>query len=343
MSLSWPEIKHTIRVELLSRRLADPKIRLRALDTLDELLAKAFPSFRNDLTVLADTERIELERILANYKSNGKLNGAEKSVLKNVFDVLAGTLGRSAEVRIRTDPVLSPGGAPREPMAHKLVPLANVVARLLEEHFGEPARFKFEQPLIWLDVLPKPDAAGDYWEDICRVYATLVDDQLSLPEQMSTHSSVLRTVPQKVDIWFAEPYSFALEYDEDQHFNQFRLRTFLSCHLYPDLPLDLTGYTEQCMKQVARPGNTGFTRLKGNDPLFPRMLNGEMQDNRTRQRAFRDFLKDVIPLSRASCNKTWRIGSYLLAGKRSGFDAADCRTVERHIRQFDFLQHVTIE
>jgi|GEM_PF-1431849 hypothetical protein len=342
MASTWLEIKRAIKTELLGRGLKSPKTRLRALDALETLLAKGVPGFRMTPSILGDLGKDEVERRLTKHKSNGILSGAEKSVLNNIFQVLDGTLGEHAR-RTKDNSNAPPHtGQPQQSIGHKLAPLMEVVAEILEKEFGQPAIFSFEVQLEWLDVLPTPDAAGHYWEEICRVYSNLVDSRFVFIDQLAEHSSELRTGPQRVDVWFAEPYSFALEFDEDQHFNQHRLRTLSAFKDYAVLPLDLAGYTKECAQRVIQPGSSGFTRLKTSDPLFPAMLEGDKQDNRVRQRAFRDFLKDVIPYARESCNPTWRIGSYIIGHKRNGFDLIDCQAVKDHIERFELLKHVVL-
>lgn len=67
------------------------------------------------------------------------------------------------------------------------------------------------------------------------------------------------------------------------------------------------------------------------------MLSGDRQDNRIRQRAFRDFLKDVVPLTRSDVNPTRRVGAYVLGWKRTGFSSADCQAVCEHLSEVGAL------
>lgn len=56
------------------------------------------------------------------------------------------------------------------------------------------------------------------------------------------------------------------------------------------------------------PQTSGFYKLRSQDYLFPPMYESEKQDNRLRQRAFRDFLKDIVPV-KLGYNPTVRISS----------------------------------
>lgn len=83
---------------------------------------------------------------------------------------------------------------------------------------------------------------------------------------------------------------------------------------------------------VIKPGKSGFTRLQSNDPLFPEMLEGEKQDNRIRQRAFRDFLKDLLPVENGF-NPTLRIPYQVTNKSINDFTDIEIRNVEKYINE----------
>lgn len=340
---SWREIKKTIRTELLSRELAQPRTRLAALDHVEEMLGRVYPRFGLQPEVVLSIPETQLRERLAAFKSNGSLNGAEKSVLHNIYQALRGGIG--SQTRQPTSASSAPeveSGRHSEKRQNKLAPIAEAVAAYLEEGFGRSASYSFEVKLPWLDALPSQVALGSAWNDTCNVYTSLMDQRFSLPDRIAQHEKDLQRDPQRVDIWFADPYSFAVEFDEDQHFNQFRLLTLQNFPGYDALLLDYTGYIEQCKGKRVKPGKSGFTRLKGIDPLFPSTYQGEAQDNRVRQRAFRDLLKDVVPWVRSDTNPTWRVGSYIVGGKRSGFTKADCRAVVEHLQRTRALERIRL-
>ena len=65
------------------------------------------------------------------------------------------------------------------------------------------------------------------------------------------------------------------------------------------------------------------------------MLPGEKQYNRIRQRAFRDFLKDIIPVANDFCPIV-RI-PFQLVNKKSGFNQSELqRIVDYIIKNDDF-------
>lgn len=228
------------------------------------------------------------------------------------------------------------------PASNKLTPLAATIAQLLETRFGAKASYTLEHKLEWLGFRPSERECGEFWEPICTAYNELRDGQCTLSEALTAAGDSARTGLHKVDAWFHKPYSFAFEYDESQHFNQFRLITLRTVGVYNKLPIDLSGYKSECQRHHVKPGKSGFCLLKSYDPLFPPVLPGEAQDNRVRQRAFRDLLKDLIPHSMKSTNPTWRIGSYVLNGKTKGFTSLDCETVAAHVKHFGFLSHIEL-
>jgi hypothetical protein len=348
MTLTWSAIKTAVRSELGKRDLKAPSIRLNALERVETLLVAVDPSFRSHPEILRQTPRKDMAARLAKAKGRATLSGAEASILNNIHQVLNGELGAGTQARQGPGPtsagpaartVVSPTAEP----ASKLLPIAQAVAAFLEKELGHPASFALEAPLPWLDALLAPATLGPLWEDVCRVYAALVDGRFALADRLRLRQPSARAPSQRVDIWFAAPYSFALEFDEKQHFNPYRLRTLQEVPRYRALPLDYDAYMRQCASGTMRPGTSGFSRLRTADPLFPPMYDGEAQDNRIRQRAFRDLLKDLIPLTRPDVNPTWRVGSYLIGGKVKGFDPTDCRAVVEHLHALRAVEHIKLK
>ena len=140
---------------------------------------------------------------------------------------------------------------------------------------------------------------------------------------------------QSFDIWIGEPFNFAIEFDEKQHFNQYRKITLgyyeRICTKFP-----LKFYKKLNKDTSIKPGTSGFTRLKSNDPLFPELLIGKRQDNRIRQRAFRDFLKDLLP-NENGFNPTLRIPFHITNNNIDNFSEADLRNVEKYIEENELI------
>ncbi len=222
----------------------------------------------------------------------------------------------------------------------KLRSVAERISALLEERFGAPAPFDLEAELAWMPSVPNPQVHRDHWPALKRVYALLVDKRFDLDERLA--SGPLRYGAMRVDAFFAAPYSFALEFDEQQHFNHFRALTLEHFPGYRDYSFDYDHYLALCRAAQSAPGITTFTRLKSFDPLFPPLLSGQDQDNRTRQRAFRDFLKDITPAVAPGTNPTIRFSYQLTRGRRGDFAEEDLDLVETEIRERGFLDKIRL-
>ncbi len=225
----------------------------------------------------------------------------------------------------------------------KLLQLAICVKELLEDYHGIEARFELEKDCSWIPNFPDAKALGNYWDIVRRVYSALVDEKWELGSVLAGRTISFQPVGYaRADIWFKEPYSFIVEFDEKQHFNQFRLRTLEHGYKLIKTGFDVTRYTELCKQNVIRPGKSGFTKLKSPDPLFPEMLEGYAQDNRTRQRAFRDYLKDVVPFA-LGMNPTIRIDYKITNGKIKDFQKEDIEAARNYFRMTRLLQQIELK
>jgi len=84
--MTWFEIKESIQNDLLNRGLKDPKIRLRALDRIELILKDNLGMLlQNPVKEFNDINKDELKANIAQYKPNGKLNGAEISVINEIY------------------------------------------------------------------------------------------------------------------------------------------------------------------------------------------------------------------------------------------------------------------
>jgi hypothetical protein len=84
--MNWLEIKNSIRNDLISRELSNPNIRLNALDNLEEILKRHFPEFiKTPQEKFGKMDKNELKAKMAKFKSNGKLNSAESSVINEIY------------------------------------------------------------------------------------------------------------------------------------------------------------------------------------------------------------------------------------------------------------------
>ncbi len=200
-----------------------------------------------------------------------------------------------------------------ESSAYKLWPVASLIAGMLEKAFGIPAVFRLDAPLEELPLSPEKRIFKNTWPLIAEAYASITDQRWALEERLEQCRGQLPTGPAQADIYFEHPYSMIVEFDEKQHFSQFRLKTLLLERVYPALVnLDWPAYLNHCRQRFIQPGISGFQKIKTYDPLFPDIYPGQKQNNRPRQRALRDLMKDLLPME-MPLNPTLRI-SYLESG-----------------------------
>lgn len=130
----------------------------------------------------------------------------------------------------------------------------------------------------WL-MRPGKDECGALWPRICDIYAALTG--LQLPDVMPSREH--RRVDAVLSCKNVPP--IILEFDEKQHFNQFRALTLAHYH---DVPVgyDIAAWLEA---SKAKRGLEGGGFAKSRPPLFA----GE--NGRHKQRAFRDALCDLLP------------------------------------------------
>ena len=212
--------------------------------------------------------------------------------------------------------------------SHKLYPIAVFIVKLIEKKYKIVPEFILEYKPEWL--LSYPDSyILDKQPEICSLYRELVDNRFDLKERLTLVSEKKLLQKQSYDIWIGNPFNFAIEFDEKQHFNQFRLQTF-KYYKNHKLGFPISLYSKLNLNVIIKPTNSGFTKLKSEDPLFPYLLETESQDNRVRQRAFRDFLKDILPIAN-NYNPTIRIPYQVTNMKISDFTDKEYKNIELYI------------
>jgi hypothetical protein len=207
---------------------------------------------------------------------------------------------------------------------HKLKIIAETIRAKLRDHYGEEVKYTLEYKPEWLQGFPSAVKKSGFWPNICKAYSQLNEIKLDLETQLESYTQSSRA--QSYDIWFHEPANFAVEFDEKQHFNQFRKSTLEHYNKTP-INFDLQTYKELCCR-VVKPGKSYFQKTKKNNDLFPYQGDSEAQDNRIRQRAFRDMLKDIYPLV-MGFNGTFRIPYQFVTNKIKDFNEDDLRLVEQ--------------
>ena len=77
-----------ITEDLNSRKLEQPSRRLSALANIDGIMKKHFNEITENPTLLKSIPKAELKSQIAKIEQVKKLNGAESSVINNIYDKL---------------------------------------------------------------------------------------------------------------------------------------------------------------------------------------------------------------------------------------------------------------
>lgn len=212
----------------------------------------------------------------------------------------------------------------------KLIPIAEKIKTLLEKEFYEKAEYTLECSKHWLVNIPDKKLYNNFWNEISNVYEALIENKWKLDDALNDVSYLHKIMEARIDIWFHKPYSFVCEFDERQHFNQYRLITLKTGYNNLKYSFDYNHYIELSSKRYAKPGKSGFDKLRKRNGLFPEMLKGEKQDNRTRQRAFNDYMKDIVP-QKLGYNPTVRISYKITNNKIKDFAEEELINVKQYL------------
>lgn len=217
---------------------------------------------------------------------------------------------------------------------HKLTPIGELIIKLIEKKYNKKPSCFYEHKPDWLLSNPSKQLIENRSE-LSKLYLSLTENKFLLKEKFAELTDKKLKQKQSFDIWIGEPFNFAIEFDEKQHFNQFRKIT-LDYYDNIDIKFPISLYKELNDGIEIKPGKSGFTRLKSNDPLFPEMLEGERQDNRIRQRALRDFLKDLLPIENGF-NPTLRIPYQVTNKSINDFTETEIMNVEKYIIENELI------
>lgn len=210
--------------------------------------------------------------------------------------------------------------------------IAECTKIILEDNGIQGAEYRIADSLVDLPLTPTKKVFKRYWNYIVEVYHDINGVGLHLDEVLENNQSELQIGNQEADIYFYSPIRMIIEFDEKQHFNQFRKKTLES-----EVYLSYKGFDLEVYKslndKVVKPGkmNSGFCFLTNPDPLFPANENEELQDNRHRQRAFRDFLKDLFALE-TDMMQTVRVPAALVKWKRDSLTTGELELVTNYLQ-----------
>jgi hypothetical protein len=83
--MTWNEIKRSIIDDLSNREIVNPNIRINALERLETIMNSHFKEILADPSLLKKIDKNAFKERLAKYKTNGTLNGAESSVVNEIY------------------------------------------------------------------------------------------------------------------------------------------------------------------------------------------------------------------------------------------------------------------
>ena len=83
--MTWVSLEETIKQNLLTGNLADPNIRLGALNTIGELIKEHFPEIYAHPIILLETKKDNFEEQISKYTN---LSGAKSSIINNLYNTL---------------------------------------------------------------------------------------------------------------------------------------------------------------------------------------------------------------------------------------------------------------
>ena len=153
------------------------------------------------------------------------------------------------------------------------------IIKLVEEVIGIPAerRAQFD----WLRNKPRREDFGEHYDAAIELYTALEGDWEGTTAKVDGYLTP--------DAYFPEPYHFIFEFDELQHFTQYRERTF---QFYPaNIKI---AYAPQKYLQFCQQHHTAAL-AKGPDRFRRRTADFPYTNGRAAQRAFFDTFRDWLP------------------------------------------------
>ena len=84
--MNWNNIKKSIQIDLLSRELKNPSIRMNALERIEFLLKTHYPKFiTNPTTEFNAINKVDLKEKLSSLKDNDKISSSESSIINEIY------------------------------------------------------------------------------------------------------------------------------------------------------------------------------------------------------------------------------------------------------------------
>lgn len=149
----------------------------------------------------------------------------------------------------------------------KLIAIADVFKESLETEYKIPAEYKLEIKKEWLYNVPNKTLYGSFWNEISYVYEELINNKWTLDDIFLQYNDIINYNSKGIiDIWFEEPYNFIFEFDEKQHFNQYRLVTLENGYKDLDVSFNYNEYYKKSSERIVEPKKSGFHKLKSYNP-----------------------------------------------------------------------------
>ncbi|PCI92800.1 MAG: hypothetical protein COB15_17295 [Flavobacteriales bacterium] len=84
--MDWTKIKKSIQIDLLSKDLEKPNIRLNSLERVEKLLTLKNPNLiKNPKVEFRLIDKNELKESLSTWKESGKISGSESSIINEIY------------------------------------------------------------------------------------------------------------------------------------------------------------------------------------------------------------------------------------------------------------------
>lgn len=175
------------------------------------------------------------------------------------------------------------------------------IIALVEEVIGVTAERRTE--FDWLRNKPRQEDFGQHYDAVMTLYTELEGDW-----EGTTTKTDGNLIP---DAYFPKPHHFIFEFDELQHFTQYRAQTF---QFYPaNIPL---AYEPQQYLQFCRQHHVAAL-AKGPDRFRRRTADFPYMNGRAAQRAFFDTFRDWLPPLQG-LNPTVRLAEFEVASILNG-------------------------
>jgi len=331
MNTHWKQLRTLYTKDHLSKGLKNPKIRLNALANLESIIQRKMPEIIDNPSLLLEIDKASFKSMVQRFKGSD-LNSAESSVINGLYKFI---------LQIDKNEIVEKVGAISKSdrdinSGEPKINLYKKMAGLFEELLGEPIEFGCSQTIPDLNSTPLPDQFPKTWNYLADAYKLINGAGLDLNSVIEKKTGSLKLGRQESDVLITSPFILMIEYDEEQHFNQYRYLT-LQSPMYDNWNGFDPELYNQLSNRTVKPGSkkSGFHFLKSKDPLFPEDHNNEKQDNRLRQRAFRDMVKDAWSIEN-DWKPTLRVPAYLVEWKRNSLTDSDWMILRDYIERVFF-------